>query len=219
MNTMQVWMRMRAWSGGVAVAAVLGLIAAPALAQVPGELGADRFTVRVEGGVVVPAQDLLDNQAALDVGGGGGVAFTYWPHRNVGLQARGHVTSASFDEDLPFPPVDPGNFAAWYFDGNVVLRAPLGLGRAGYGWFPYVVGGVGVRIYDFDESVSAESSTEFAGNFGAGVEFRLRRWGLFVEGRDFVSDFSREDLTTFTGTAEEKTQHDIWISGGVSYSF
>lgn len=76
-----------------------------------------------------------------------------------------------------------------------------------------------MRIYDFEEAVSTESSTEFAGNFGAGVEFRFRRVGVFVEGRDFISDFSREDLTGFTGTAEEKTQHDIWITAGVSYSF
>ena len=53
--------------------------------------------------------------------------------------------------------------------------------------------------------------TQFAGNFGAGIEFRFGRegrWGIHAEVRDFISDF---DLSGVDGT-----QNDVIYTGGIS---
>ena len=53
--------------------------------------------------------------------------------------------------------------------------------------------------------------TNFAGNFGAGVEYRFGRIGVRAEGRDFVYKFDRYGFN--------RTQHDIAWQGGVTVSF
>lgn len=196
------------------------LVTAPAAAQYAGEIGKDRFTIAGQGAVLIPAKDLVEDELDLDVGGGGGVILTYWPHRNVGLRASALLNAITFEQNAPLPSGADEGVLAWYVDGDVVLRLPLSLGADGkFWWFPYVVGGGGIRVYDFDETVSSESSTEFAGNFGAGVEFRFHRWGVFGEFRDFVSDFSPEDIETLPGGLQGETQHDLVVSAGVTFSF
>ena len=53
--------------------------------------------------------------------------------------------------------------------------------------------------------------TKFAGNYGAGIEYRFSRVGFRVEGRDYVYKFDRYGF--------DKTQHDIAWQGGVTVSF
>ena len=126
----------------------------------------------------------------------------------------------TIDDEFGFPPptVDD-DVVAYYFDGDVVLRAPLSLGSGGNWWFPYLVAGAGVRIYDFDETVSDETSSQFAANVGGGIEVRLGRVGLYGEFRDFISDFEAEDVTSLPGAPEGETQHDLAAVGGITFSF
>ena len=89
----------------------------------------------------------------------------------------------------------------------MVLRYPL---QAGSGTVaPYVLGGLGAISVHQLESDSTWS--KFAGNFGAGVEYRLGRVGIRAEGRDLVYKFDRYGF--------DKTQHDIAWQGGVTLSF
>jgi len=87
-------------------------------------------------------------------------------------------------------------------------REKLNAGRSAW-WYPYVVGGLGGKTYDFDR---LDAKTDFAGNFGGGIEFRFNRnWGIQAEARDFVSSFDRLGI--------DSTQHDIVYTGGISLSF
>lgn len=116
-------------------------------------------------------------------------------------------------------PETDDDVVAYFFDGDVVLRVPLSLGSGGNWWFPYLVGGAGVGIYDFDETVSEETSSRFAVNVGGGVEVRLGRVGFYGEFRDFISDFEAEDLTTLPAARAGETQHDLSAVGGITFSF
>ncbi|MBI3983312.1 MAG: hypothetical protein HY337_10380 [Gemmatimonadetes bacterium] len=51
----------------------------------------------------------------------------------------------------------------------------------------------------------------FAGNFGAGIEYRYRRLGFRAEGRDFIYEFQRFGF--------DNTQHDVVWEGGLTVSF
>src|SRR5439155_137452 len=91
-------------------------------------------------------------------------------------------------------------------------RASLGgLGpAAGSGTLnPYVLGGVGaISVHQ----LGADSTwSKFAGNFGAGLEYRFGRVGIRAEGRDFVYTFDRYGF--------DKTQHDVAWQGGLTLSF
>jgi len=136
------------------------------------------------------------------------VDATVWVHQYVGIRAgagwaqdsiRGTVSSLSGRR----------KFNKFFYDGELVLRYPV---RAGVGSVtPYVLGGAGaVTVHRLDTS-SDEDFTKFAGNFGAGVEYRYKRIGFRVEGRDLVYLFDRYGL--------DKTQHGIVWDGGLTVSF
>jgi len=100
-------------------------------------------------------------------------------------------------------------FNKFFYDGELVLRYPV---RAGVGSvIPYVLGGAGaVTLHRLDTSTS-EDFTKFAGNFGAGLEYRYQRIGVRAEGRDLVYKFDRFGF--------DKTQHGIVWDAGVTVSF
>jgi len=98
-------------------------------------------------------------------------------------------------------------FNKFGYDAALVLRYPL---NAGAGTFvPYLLGGAGaISVHQLG---SDSTWSKFAGNFGAGVEYRFGRIGVRAEGRDFVYKFDRYGF--------DKTQHDIAWQGGVTVSF
>ena len=100
-----------------------------------------------------------------------------------------------------------GKFNKFAYDGDIVLRYPVTTGTSTF--VPYVVGGAGaISVHQLG---SDSTWTKFAGNFGAGLEYRLGRVGVRAEGRDYVYKFDRYGF--------DKTQHDIAWQGGVTVSF
>lgn len=134
----------------------------------------------------------------------GSVDGTLWLHRNVGLRA-----SAGWAQDSirGATIVGRAKFNKFTYDGGLVLRYPL---QAASGTVtPYVLGGAGaISVHQLG---SDSTWTKFAGNFGAGLEYRFGRFGVRAEGRDYVYRFDRYGF--------DKTQHDIAWQGGVTVTF
>ncbi|MCI0406157.1 MAG: porin family protein [candidate division Zixibacteria bacterium] len=128
---------------------------------------------------------------------------TLWLHQFAGLRASG-----SWAQDSLRGASLSGRekFNKFYYDGAVVLRYPV---QAGTGIFtPYALGGAGaVSLHQLG---SDETWTRFAGNFGAGLEYRVGRVGFRAEGRDFVYKFDEYGF--------DKTQHDVAWQGGLTLS-
>ena len=59
--------------------------------------------------------------------------------------------------------------------------------------------------------IASDTWSKFAGNFGAGLEYRFGRLGIRAEGRDFVYKFDRYGF--------DRIQPDIAWQGGVTVSF
>ncbi|PYP38290.1 MAG: hypothetical protein DMD48_09990 [Gemmatimonadetes bacterium] len=166
---------------------------------------AGRFTVTAGFGGLSGAANL--NQAGTAdwrLGWAGSLDASYWVLPRLGLRVGGTWAQDSVRGGAI---TGRGKFNKFAYDADVVLRYPLGGGASTV--TPYVLGGAGaIAVHQLD---SDSTWTKFAGNFGAGVEYRFGRLGVRAEGRDYVYKFDRFGF--------DKTQHDIAWQGGVSLSF
>lgn len=166
---------------------------------------ADRVTLSAAFGGLSGAANL--NQAGSAdwrLGWAGSVDASYWILPRVGIRASGTWAQDSLRGGAI---AGRGTFNKFAYDADIVLRYPLAAGSSTI--VPYVLGGAGaISLHQLD---SDSTWTKFAGNYGAGIEYRLSRVGLRVEGRDYVYKFDRFGF--------DKTQHDIAWQGGVTVSF
>ncbi len=132
------------------------------------------------------------------------VDATYWLQRYVGVRASG---SWAQDSLRGASLGGRGKFNKFAYDADLILRYPTQNGPNTLA--PYLVAGAGaVSLHQLGSSTTW---TKFAGNVGAGVEYRFGRFGVRAEGRDFVYKFDRYGF--------DRTQHDIAWQGGVTVSF
>src|SRR2546429_368152 len=136
--------------------------------------------------------------------GSSSIDGTAWLNRNVGVRASG---SWAQDSIRGTPLTGRGTFNKFTYDADLVLRYPIEAGSATL--TPYLLGGAGaISVHQ----LGADSTwSKFAGNFGAGLEYRFGRVGVRAEGRDYVYTFDRYGF--------DKTQHDIAWQGGLTLSF
>lgn len=146
------------------------------------------------------------NTADWRLGWATSVDVTVWLHRFVGVRANGTWGQDSIRGSTPSL-TGRRKFNKFFYDGGVVLRYPWSVGQGSL--IPYVTGGAGALSYH--QLDGAETFTRFAGNIGAGLEYRYRRIGFRAEGRDFIYEFDRFGF--------DNTQHDIIWDGGITLSF
>lgn len=166
-----------------------------------------RFTLGASFGGLSGAAN-LDNSGTVDwrLGWAASADATYWIQRYVGVRATGTWGQDSVRGN-PGSIAGRQKFNKFYYGGDLVLRYPLQAGR--YLITPYVLGGAGAVSY---HQLGADSTfTKFAGDFGAGLEYRFDRFGVRAQGRDFVSKFDRFGF--------DRTQHDIVWDAGLTVSF
>ncbi len=129
---------------------------------------------------------------------------TGWLTDNVGIRASGGWAQDSIQGAAL---TGRGKFNKFTYDADLVLRYPI---HSPSGTFsPYLLGGVGaISVHQLD---ATDTWSKFAGNFGAGLEYRFGQVGIRAEGRDFVYNFDRYGFN--------KTQHDIAWQGGLTLTF
>lgn len=134
----------------------------------------------------------------------GSLDGTVWLQKYLGLRASGGFAQDSIRGATL---TGRGKFNKFTYDADVVLRYPLDAGAATV--TPYVLGGAGaISLHQLGAS---DTWSKFAGNFGAGLEYRFGLVGIRAEGRDYVYKFDRYGFN--------KTQHDIAWQGGLTLSF
>lgn len=185
----------------------LALLPAALYAQTPQTTNplADRLTLAASFGGLSGAANLNPaGTADWRLGWAGSIDASYWVLPRVGLRVSGTWAQDSLRGGSL---AGRGRFNKFAYDAGVVLRYPLAAGAGTL--VPYVLGGAGaISVHQLD---SDSTWTKFAGNFGAGLEYRFSRIGLRAEGRDYVYTFDRYGF--------DKTQHDIAWQGGVTVSF
>ena len=131
-------------------------------------------------------------RARLRLGWAGSLDASYWVLPRFGLRIGGTWAQDSLrGAALP----GRGKFNKFNYDAALVLRYPIETGSATLS--PYVLGGAGaISVHQLGAS---DTWSKFAGNFGAGLEYRFGRVGLRAEGRDFVYKFDRYGFDSLVG--------------------
>jgi hypothetical protein len=199
--------KLRYLAAAAALVAALGATSAEAQVLGPAEgAGNDMLTLNLFGGGYSPASSLTAGSEFRN-SGTVGVAATLWVHPLVGVRANGLFARTDASQGVPEGLKDEKP-NVWAYSGDLVLRLPFSTANGRDTWFPYLLGGLGGKTYDFDQ---AGTETDFAGNVGAGIEYRIGRWGVQAEVRDIISTFDRFGI--------DKTQHDVVWTGGITLSF
>jgi len=171
-------------------------------------------------GILTPLSNLTESaesfgtNMSLSIAFGGEVAYFLPSGLGFGVQglfAPAELTAEATDFPGAIPP-DLGNVDWFVLSGNVMYRLDL-KGPAGV-VEPFVVAGAGIRRLGLEPIASdqATTSTDFAGNFGAGAFVLISKSIAFrVEARDYISSFTSEA----TGTS--KVQHDVVVLTGISF--
>lgn len=133
-----------------------------------------------------------------------------------GVALVGNVAYASSDLEVGVPVVGGlslGRSSALLYDAALRLSVPLSSG-AGPAITPFVQAGAGAMRQEIEVAPIATHSTNFAYNFGAGVDVPLSpRLGLQLMAKDYVGKFDVREATAVDVEAE--TAHNWTLSAGV----
>lgn len=176
---------------------------------------AQRFFIGVLGGGVFPKDSDIDN--SLYVGG----KLGYGLNEYFALGAEVGYTSWDDTEEG----VDYGDVQAVPLLANLYLRYPLELG--GRTFVPYLLGGIGVIFWDYEEGallksygITVDMDPKLGVKAGGGFDYFLtENFALSLEGAYVWSDADMS-VVAFGAYAATTIDTDFWIlSGGLKYYF
>ncbi len=192
----------RTMLGTITAALALALVTTPAQAQ-----RADRLAIELRpfAGAFIPTgdqRDVLDDAALL--GAQLGVAV----HPNVTLLGSfGWAPSA--DKTL----ATDNTVDLYQYDLGIELHAFRPLGATGWRFKPFAGAGLGGRTYHYRDQVF-DAQSYFAGYGALGAELQSGRFGVRLEGRDYLSNFRG-----LRGDEASSTRNDVTLALGISYRF
>jgi opacity protein-like surface antigen len=148
----------------------------------PAALPAQRLTLGADVGGSSASSDLAGT-AGWKSGWSAGANLTYKLGARLGVRADANFSQNDLSGGVAVPGEQRFNKIAYMGDAVWQFAALRGTRLA-----PYALAGVGaVRVHD---KGSDSSFTQFAGNFGLGVGYRLGKVGLRAEGRDLLYKFN-----------------------------
>jgi len=132
--------------------------------------------------------------------------------RNVSLVGNIGYTDSNVRVGLPIiGGVNIADSKVLLYDAGLQLRLPV----VGSGFVPFVEGGAGAMRYEVRSGPLTTTSTNFAGNIGAGVDLQLTRT-LGVRGavKDYIGKFDFREATTFD--LNSRVSHNIAFTVGLT---
>lgn len=110
--------------------------------------------------------------------------------------------------------INVANSNVLLYDAGLQLRLPT-TGSLGTGITPFVEAGAGAIRYQVSEGPLSTNATNFAGNFGGGIDVALsRNIGIRGAVKDYVGKFDFKDATSFN--LDSKVAHNLAFTLGVT---
>jgi hypothetical protein len=112
-----------------------------------------------------------------------------------------------------------GDVGFWLYDGNVELKAPLGVRAATF--TPIVQAGVGQVRYSSDANDLSPATTSTAFNAGLGADFTVRAVGVRVMAKDYVTslDWNRAENVRLRDNVKNNVAHNLAFTAGLKLAF
>jgi len=178
----------------------LTLVAAPAAAQIPGV----NVVVAPRIGVYSPLGNLIETSTSefkIKSGLGLGLSIELdLPLSPINVRAN---FDAALGRDVEEDGVKVGDVDIVNLTGDLVFR-PLPRVVAQ----PYLLAGAGIKRYSSGFGGGDDnSSSDFTGHVGAGIDAKLGPLGLMVEVSDYISSFK--------STGDSKLQNDVFVMAGL----
>jgi hypothetical protein len=132
----------------------------------------------------------------------------------------GHVGYSASNLEVGIPilgGLDVGDSKVLMYDGGVQLRLP-GLNGRLAGITPYIEAGAGAIRYDVSVGPISTKSTNFAANFGAGIDMALgRSLGIRLMAKDYVGKFDFQEAIGFEIGSD--VTHNVVFGLGLNLGF
>jgi hypothetical protein len=132
----------------------------------------------------------------------------------------GHVGYSASNLEVGIPilgGLDVGDSKVLMYDGGVQLRLP-GLNGRLAGITPYIEAGAGAIRYELSAGPVATKSTNFAGNFGGGIDMTLgRSLGIRLMAKDYVGKFDFQEAIGFE--IGSSVTHNVVFGLGLNLGF
>ena len=208
----------------VAAAAMLSLLALAALVLMPSRVQAQKPAVaRITPYVGYMAfGDYVDGPIGTRITNANsalyGVTAGLDLSRNVSI--GGNIGYSDSNVRVGLPIIGGVNIAdskVLLYDGGLQFRLPQG-GALGTGIAPFVEVGAGAIRYEVRTGPLTTNATNFAGNFGGGLDLQLNR-SLALRGavKDYVGKFDFQEATSFD--LSSRVAHNVAFTVGITLGF
>lgn len=183
----------------------------PSIARITPYVGYLTFGDYVQG----PIGTRLTNQSAPVYGVQLGLDLT----PNVALVGNVGYANSKVRVGVPIiGGVNVGDSNVLLYDAGLQLRLPALSGLGGGGLTPFLEGGAGAIRYDVRTGPLTTNATNFAANFGGGVDLQLSRsLGLRAQVKDYVGKFDFREASSFN--VNSRVAHNVAFSLGVNLGF
>jgi hypothetical protein len=182
----------------------------PAVARITPYVGYMAFGDYVDG----PIGTRITNQNSAVYGVQGGIDLM----PNVALV--GNIGYSDSNVRVGLPIIGGLNIAdskVLLYDGGLQLRLPNS-GSLGLGVTPFVEAGAGAIRYEVRTGPLTTNATNFAVNFGGGVDLSLNKnIGLRLQAKDYVGKFDFQQATSFN--LQGRTAHNVSLNVGLNLGF
>ena len=207
--------RVRLSVAAVAIVALAGL-SSPATAQKPSIARITPYAGYLTFGdyVTGPIGTRISNESAAVYGVQVGLDLA----RNVALV--GNIGYSDSNVRVGIPLIGGLNIAdskVLLYDGGLQFRLPA-VSTLGTGITPFVEAGAGAIRYEVRTGPLTTNATNFAGNFGGGLDLNFNRnIGVRAQVKDYVCKFDFKQATRFN--LESKVAHNVAFSLGLNLGF
>ncbi|MFN8669831.1 MAG: outer membrane beta-barrel protein [Gemmatimonadaceae bacterium] len=208
----------------VAAAAMLSLLALAALVLMPSRVQAQKPAVaRITPYVGYMAfGDYVDGPIGTRITNSNsalyGVTAGLDLSRNVSIVGNIGYSDSNVRVGLPIiGGVNIADSKVLLYDGGLQFRLPQG-GALGTGIAPFVEVGAGAIRYEVRTGPLTTNATNFAGNFGGGLDLQLNR-SLALRGavKDYVGKFDFQEATSFD--LSSRVAHNVAFTVGITLGF
>lgn len=191
------------------LAAPLAHAQRPTVARVTPYVGYINFGDYVDG----PIGTRISNASSAIFGVGVGLDLS----RNISLVGNIGYTDSNVRVGLPIiGGVNIADSKVLLYDGGLEFRLP---GTSlGAGIVPWVQVGAGAIRYEVRTGPLTTNATNFAGNFGGGIDLQLNRSvGIRAGVKDYVGKFDFQEATSFD--LQNRVSHNVALTAGLTLGF